>query len=226
LKLGLHALLGLAILAGASSRAMAAPSFIIDYSPANGSTGNTGASAQVGVSFSDIGGNVVMTMSVANTTNGSAGQGATQATLTGLGFALPSGAGVIGYSGGVFPNFVTGGGVPPYGAFDLCITVATAPDCVPASPSGGLAPGEQTIIEITIDTPLTADELADAIRSDYVDPTNDGSTPDTVAIFDNVNAPPGSDVVVGSIPEPAALAMLGAALAGLARARRRTARSS
>jgi len=82
------------------------------------------------------------------------------------------------------------------------------------------------VIHERLDTPLTADELANAIQSDYADPTNDGPNPDTVAIFQQVDAPPGTDVVVGSVPEPATLTLIGAALFALggARSRRRVAR--
>jgi hypothetical protein len=63
--------------------AQAAPLFAVTYSPINGSTENTGASALATFTFSDVSGDVLLTIGITNTTKGTLGRGATQATLVG-----------------------------------------------------------------------------------------------------------------------------------------------
>src|SRR5689334_6072055 len=76
--------IGLIAAAGLGAPAQAVPLITVDYSPVYGSTENTGASARATFSFSDVSGDVLLTIGITNTTNGTLGLGATQATLVGL----------------------------------------------------------------------------------------------------------------------------------------------
>ena len=210
--------------------AQAAPLFAVTYSPIYGSTENTGASALATFTFTDVSGDVLLTIGITNTTNGTLGLGATQATLVGLTFDLSTGASFQYNGGSAFPSLITDTSLPPYGSFDICIRTS-GDNCVGGNPGNGLTAGQSTTVTFQFDTALSAAQLGDLFRTDYLDETNDGSGYDTAARFQQVNAGGGSDKVIGrdpplaapdpnQVPEPGTLTLLLAALVGILLARR------
>jgi hypothetical protein len=86
---------GIAALGLVSSVLLSAPAqaFSISISPTVRSTENTGATANLDFNFLQQGSDVLLNLGITNTTNGTAGLGATQATLVGVGFDLPANLG-------------------------------------------------------------------------------------------------------------------------------------
>lgn len=231
----IHGLAGAAAVAlsavlGAGT-AHADPLFQVVYSPVYGSTENTGASARALFTFTDVTANghsgnsdVLLTIDITNTTNGSLGLGATAATLVALTFDFPTSSPYVYNGGTVFPTIYTGSGasLPPYGTLDVCIRSSGTGNCVGGNPTSGLTAGQSTTVTFRFDTSLTAAALGNLFLTDYLDETNDGTGGyDSVARFQQVNAGGGSDKVIGrdppfEVPEPATIVVLLAALAALA----------
>ncbi len=212
-----------------SAAAHADPLFQVVYSPIYGSTENTGASARALFTFTDVAfaghsGNsdVLLTINLTNTTNGTLGLGATAATLVALTFDFPTSDTFVYNGGTVFPTLYTGGGasLPPYGTLDVCIRASGTGNCVGGNPSGGLTAGQSTSVTFQFNSALNAAQLGALFLADYLNETNDSGGYDSVARFQQVNAGGGSDKVIGrdppfEVPEPATALLLLAALGGL-----------
>jgi hypothetical protein len=204
-----------------------AQAFTLSINPTNGSTENTGASALLDFNFVQDGSNVKLNLGIKNTTNGSLGLGATQATLVGVGFDLPSLVKSAfnyntGYNAGTsaFTTLYQNAALNPYGTFDVGIRSAGPGNFAGGNPQQGLTAGQSATVSFLFSgTNLTAS----AVESAFKNGISNGSL-DVVGRFQQVNAGGGSDKVIGgllpesgggnsaAVPEPTT--MLGAIAAG------------
>lgn len=220
-SLALSAAVGLAI-ASSMFASNPAQAFTLSINPANGSTENTGASALLNFNFVQDGSNVKLNLGITNTTNGSLGLGATQATLVGVGFDLPSLIRNFTYNAGTstFTNLYQNAALQPYGTFDVGIRSAGSGNFAGGNPQQGLTAGQSTTVSFLFSgTNLTASAVESAFKTGI----SNGSL-DVVGRFQQVNAGGGSDKVIGgllpesgggnsaAVPEPTT--MLGAIAAG------------
>ena len=218
------ALASMTLAAGFLAASAANAAVVINFVPANGSTENTGASATAQFSFADQGSNVLMTILLTNTTNGSLGLGATAATLVGLAFDVPTSS-VLTFTGDAgFTKTWTNVSLPPYGSFDL--GVSPPRNSFPGgNPNSGLTAGQSLTVSYVLDTTQSAAAFENNFLAQYQDKVY------TAAVrFQQVNKGGGSDKVLGGVdvptsgvPEPATWAMMitGFGLAGVAIRRRR-----
>jgi hypothetical protein len=221
----IRALVGGAIVATSAMLATPAQAFTVIISPVIGSTENTGASANLDFNFSQAGTNTLLDLGITNTTNGSLGLGATQATLVGIGFELPTPAPSFTYSPllSTFTQtyFSQNATLNPYGTFDVGIRSAGSGNFTGGNPQQGLTAGQSTTVRFSFAN-QTATSLETSFQTLFAGST--GSTPLIVGRFQQVNGN-GSDKVVGGLaPQsqtvpapPAVLGMLTAAALGLSK---------
>jgi PEP-CTERM motif len=190
-----------------------AQAFSVNISPTVGSTENTGASASLDFSFAQSGADTWLNLGITNTTNGTLGLGATQATLVGVAFDFPLN---LAYTyDPLSSNFTTvydPASLPPYGSFDVGIRSAGPGNFAGGNPSQGLNAGQSTTVRLTF-----AGQAASSLESSFQSlfATSSAQNPLIVGRFQQVNAGGGSDKVVGTseaVPEPTT--MLGLAVAG------------
>ncbi len=220
-SLALSAAVGLAI-ASSMFASNPAEAFTLSINPTNGSTENTGASALLDFNFVQDGSNVLLNLGIKNTTNGSLGLGATQATLVGVGFDLPSLIKNFTYNAGTstFTNLYQNAALQPYGTFDVGIRSAGTGNFAGGNPTAGLKAGQSTMVSFLFSgSNLTARSVEDS----FLNGIKSGSL-EVVGRFQQVNAGGGSDKVIGgllpesgggnsaAVPEPTT--MLGAIAAG------------
>jgi hypothetical protein len=219
----------LAIGVAASSIAFANPAQAFNVSISSNacpfstcSTENTGASALLNFSFAQHGNDVLLNLGVTNTTNGTVGLGATQATLVGIAFDLANGVSTSasGYTAGTsgFTKFWSNVSLNPFGTFDVGISPPRN-SFAGGNPTTGLTAGQTTLVSFL----LRGNNLnAAAVESSFLSGFTDGSLR-VAGRFQQVNAGGGSDKVLGGVvpsgetpsagvPEPTT--MLGAAVAG------------
>lgn len=202
-------------LAGAAQAAVS-----LFFGPPNTSTENTGASATALFDFSDLGGDVLLNLSIANITDGSLGLGADQATLVGLAFDLPTYASLTYTPAGGFTQLWDDPSLQPFGSFDVGISPPRN-SFNGGMPQTGLAAGNTLNLSFLIDTGSDAA----AFESLFLNGFTSGDFR-AGARFQQVNAGAGSDKILGAVsavPEPAtwALMITGFGIAGLALRRRR-----
>jgi hypothetical protein len=222
---------GAVVATSAALATLAAPAqaFTVIISPVIGSTENTGASANLDFNFSQAGTDTLLDLGITNTTNGSLGLGATQATLVGIGFELPTPAPSFTYSPllSTFTQtyFSQNATLNPYGTFDVGIRSAGSGNFTGGNPQQGLTAGQSTTVRFSFAN-QTATSLETSFQTLFAGSTN--STPLIVGRFQQVNAGGGSDKVVGGLaPQsqavpapPAVLGMLTAAALGLSKRRK------
>jgi hypothetical protein len=207
-----------------------AQAFQVTIEPQFGSTENTGASALLDWTFSQVPNQVnqvELNLDISNTTNGTKGLGATAATLVGIAFDADNfdpGAPVnfIGYNSGTsgFSKLWIKGtntpSLPPYGDFDAAISPERN-TFAGGNPQDGLKAGDFATVSFLFDTSLTADELSDALENGFKN-----KALRIAGRFQQVNAGGGSDKVLGGlstggepVPEPTTIAASILALGGL-----------
>lgn len=204
----------------------------LEFNPVWGSTEGTGAAANATFTFADLSGNVQVTVDIDNITD-TFGGAATQATLMGIAFDLPTFVGTSTYdaNGSNFAHFKTNTSLPPFGTFDRSVGINN--NFVGGNPGNGLlAGGTVTGISFIVDTTFNATDFEAAFLAGY----KVGGDLNAAARFQVVNAgggsdkvaggvPPAPDPPVGIVPEPSTWAMmiLGFGGAGAMLRRRRSA---
>lgn len=220
----------LALALGASAQA----AVTLDFKPSWGSTENTGAAASATFSFSDLGGDVLVSLVLANATGDEAlGLGATKATLMGVAFDLPDSDPIASLSAGgsSFSKLFTDLKFQPFGTFDQGIGVNS--NFQGGNPHAGLKAGQSTgPITFKVLTDLSAADFETAFGAGY----QTGGGLRAAARFQVVDVGAGSDKVFGGlrpslqdrtiapIPEPATWLMMILGFGGVGamlRARRR-----
>jgi hypothetical protein len=211
-----------------------ADAFTLSINPNNGSTENTGSTALLDFNFVQDGNNVKLNLDIKNTTNGSAGLGATASTLVGVGLDLPSLISSFTYNSlnSAFTQTYSNVALNPLGNFDYGIRSAGSGNFVGGNPQEGLTAGQSTLVSFLFSgTGLTAQSVESAFFNGF----QNGSL-QAVGRFQQVNAGGGSDKVLASLltdspsggttggaagaPEPTT--MLGASIAaGLVALRKR-----
>jgi hypothetical protein len=216
---------GLATSTVLTTLATPAQAFDVNLSPTIGSTENTGASASLDFNFSQSGVDTFLELGIRNTTDGSLGLGATQATLVGVGFELPTPAPSFTYdpllSTFTQTYFNQNATLQPYGTFDIGIRSNSNGNGTFAggNPQQGLTAGQSTTVRFTFANQNAAN-LATSFQTLFANSTN--ANPLIVGRFQQVNAGGGSDKVVGGLtPEavpspPIVLGMLTAGAFGSA----------
>ncbi len=194
------AAVGLAI---ASSMFVSKPAdaFTLSINPANGSTESTGASALLDFNFVQDGSNVKLNLGIKNTTNGSLGLGATQATLVGVGFDLPSLISSFTYNAGnsTFTSLYRNAALNPFGTCDVGSRSAGSGNFSGGNPTQGLTAGQSTMVSFLFSG---SNLTASSVENSFLSGIKNGSL-DVVGRFQQVNAGGGSDKVIGSlVPEP------------------------
>jgi hypothetical protein len=147
----------LALMAGGAGAA----TFTLDFGPDSTSSNSpaTGASGSVEFSFSDVLGDVLVTLDISNTTGSipSFGLGATSSTLTGFGFDLLAGYvyRVGSFVGGTFlDTLILGADADPFGDFDLA--AADNDNYNGGNANGGMPEGGTDTVSFRLDTTSTA----------------------------------------------------------------------
>ncbi|MBD2023169.1 PTPA-CTERM sorting domain-containing protein [Leptolyngbya sp. FACHB-711] len=201
-----------AVTVGSFALSRPAEAFALSISPVFGSTENTGSTALLDFNFSQSGSDTLLNLGIANTTNGSAGLGATQSTLVGIGFDLPS---IV--AGGTYnplasaftqlyndnASFITptngatdegAADLSPFGSFNAGIRSAGPGNFAGGNPQQGLTAGQSTTVRFLFSS-INAITLEQAFLSGF----QNGSLR-SVGRFQQVNAGGGSDKVLGGIP--------------------------
>ncbi|MCU0515329.1 MAG: PEP-CTERM sorting domain-containing protein [Oscillatoria sp. Prado101] len=229
-SLSIRALAGTTALAAgmalASTALTAAPAqaFGLSIAPQYGSTENTGATAKLDFNFVQQGAQVLLNLDIKNTTNGSTGLGATQATLVGVAFDLPTIVSAYTYNPGssAFTQTYNNVSIPGLTSetFRFGIRSAGSGNFVGGNPQAGLTAGQSSSVSFLLSgANLTAAGVESAFQSGF----KDGSL-QAGGRFQQVNAGGGSDkVLAGSeaVPEPTTLGGLALGAAILARLRSR-----
>ncbi len=213
-------------LALASSAFTAAPAqaFSLSISPQYGSTENTGATAELDFDFVDSAGGVTLNLGITNTTDGTAGLGATAATLVGVALDLPSIVSSFNFDPGssTFVREFFNVSIPGLaGPFDFGMRSAGTGNFVGGNPTAGLTAGQSTSVSFLLTgANLTAAGAESAFFSGF-----QGGSLSAAGRFQQVSGPGfsgASDKVLAGlvtpdpdpvdVPEPSALA--GLALCG------------
>lgn len=195
------------------------------------STENTGATAELNFDFVQSGAEVWLSLGMRNTTNGMTGLGATQSTLVGFAFDLPTGVGIAQYSAAAsgFAKLWSNPSLNPYGSFTVGISPARN-SFGGGNPREGLLAGQLTSVTFQLSgSGLTADSARQAFYRGF----SSGSLR-SAGRFQQVNAGGGSDKVLGrvlvaeepptKVPEPSsavAIGLLGLGAIGLSGRRSR-----
>ncbi len=217
-SLALSAAVGMAI-ASSMLASNPAEAFTLSINPNNGSTENTGASALLDFNFVQDGSDVKLNLGIKNTTDGTLGLQATQATLVGVGFDLPSLISNFTYNAGssTFTKLYEDAALNPFGTFDVGIRSDGSGNFSGGNPTAGLTAGQSTMVSFLFSG---RNLTASAVESSFLSGIKNGSL-DVVGRFQQVNAGGGSDKVLGAVvdggssaavPEP--LTVLGAVAAG------------
>jgi hypothetical protein len=180
----------------------AAQAFSLSIDPQFGSTENTGSKANLDFDFVQSGSNVLLNLGMKNTTDGTAGLGATASTLVGVAFDVVSGLGVsLQSSGGSgFTQFWQNVSLAPantFGTYDVGISTPRN-SFEGGNANKGLKAGEAATVSFLLSgANLNALSLENAFLAGF----KDGSLK-VAGRFQQVNAGGGSDKVGGGIVEP------------------------
>jgi hypothetical protein len=186
-----------------------AEAFTISFGANSTSSNNpaTGASADVDFNFSQSGSDVLLSLDILNTTGQTTfGDGATQATLVGLGFDLIDDITSYTYDAMSSPftklygdsaltaQSVEGSAtLQPFGTFDVGIRSAGPGNFTGGNPTQGLTAGQSTVVSFLVSG-------MNLIASDVETAFFNGFTSGTLEIatrFQQVNAGEGSDKLLG-----------------------------
>jgi hypothetical protein len=183
----------------ASTLAAANPAdaFTLSINPNNGSTENTGSTALLDFNFVQEGSQVKLNLGIKNTTNGSAGLGATASTLVGVGLDLPSLISSFTYNSlnSAFSKTYSNIALNPLGTFDYGIRSEGSGNFTGGNPQAGLTAGQSTLVSFLFaGNGLTAQSVESAFFNGF----KDGSM-QAVGRFQQVNAGGGSDKVLASL---------------------------
>lgn len=199
--------------------ATSAQAFTLTFAPQFGSTENTGATADVAFTFSDLGSDVQLDLNIFNTTNQT--PGAQQATLMGIAFNLIGEVSISSFTGSdIFGNLLLNPTLAPYGSFD--VGIAKNNDLQGGNPRGALTEGNSTSVSLIFDTALTATEVESEFLVGFSEATLgavarfqevgvDGDRSDSVLGGTSNSLSPGSDPNAGAVPESSTI--LGALVA-------------
>lgn len=214
-------------LASAALTAGSADAFTLFIDPNAGSTENTGATAEVEFKFLDEGSNVRLDLNFTNTTDGSAGLGATQSTLVGFAFDLLAGVNTSesDYSSGTFTKYysnVSVGGISNgafnTGAFSVGIRSAGPGNFTGGNPQGGVTAGNSAAASFLLSD--VQGRSASQLEGLFYDGYDSGAL-SAMGRFQQVNAGGGSDKVLAQTPEPITMLGWGLGAGGVAAARKR-----
>ncbi|WP_017715342.1 PEP-CTERM sorting domain-containing protein [Kamptonema formosum] len=216
-------------LASTALTAAPAQAFGLSIAPQYGSTENTGATAKLDFNFVQQGAQVLLNLDIKNTTNGSAGLGATAATLVGVAFDLPTIVSAYTFSASTynpgssgFTKTYTGVSIPglTQNTFSVGIRSAGSGNFVGGNPQAGLTAGQSSSVSFLLSgANLTAAGVESSFQSGF-----QGGSLQAAGRFQQVNAGGGSDkVLAGSdaVPEPTTLGGLALGGAILVRLRSR-----
>lgn len=185
----------------ASQQPTASYSFSAIVGPQYGSTENTGASANLTFSFLQFGNTLRLDLGIKNTTNGSSGLGATQATLVGLAFDAPSIFNLTSanYSanGSSLSQFWVNPTINANGFGTYSYGISTPRNVFDGgNPAGGLTAGQSTTVSFDLSSlGLTAKDASTQFANFLSSSSNGG----IAARFQQVNAGGGSDKVKGKL---------------------------
>lgn len=198
-------------LASSAFMAPSAQAFSLSINPQYGTTNGigTGATAELDFSFMDTLAGVVLNLAINNTTDGTVGMGATQATLVGVAFDLLGGvsAAQSGYNanGSAFTKYYSNPSIPGLNnnnPFSVGILSAGSGNFVGGNPNQGLRAGEFTNVSFLLGgTTGSATSVETSFQNAYA-----SGALKAAARFQQVNAGGGSDKVLGggvqAVPEP------------------------
>lgn len=212
MRYGTTATLSLSVMAAvgmtlASSALMpsAAQAFTLSINPQFGSTENTGATATLDFDFVQQGNNVLLNLGIVNTTNGTAGLGATQATLVGVAVDLLAGPVTsFAYNAGssAFTNTYNNLNIPgSFGSivFDYGIRSEGPGNFVGGNPQQGLTAGQSAVVSFLLSGSSALN--AAAVEQSFFSGYSSGSL-SAAGRFQQVDAGGGSDKVLGGNPTP------------------------
>jgi len=203
------------VIAGTTAAAPVAIHFGTDLP----STMNTGATAQITISFTDHGLDDWMNVAITNTTPTSIGS-----SLTAAGLELPSWGSVIGFAPGGVSNYfdtlsydvsISPGWLSSPNGYDVMIT--SDGHYEGGNPKGAPKAGETQTVRLNLgNTGMTSDDLEASLASYYASYTGRYATVRFQSVGSNGNM---SDMI--SVPEPATLMLLGLGSLSLLRRRPR-----
>ncbi|MFW6296211.1 MAG: PEP-CTERM sorting domain-containing protein [Halothece sp.] len=150
--------------------ANSAEAFTLKISPEYGSTENTGATAEVDFNFAQDGNDVLLNLDIFNTTDGTAGNGATTSTLVGVGFDLPEIIKSYTYNSqnSDFTKLYSDARLEPYGSFDIGIRSKGSGGFIGGNPQGGLTAGQSTSVQYRFTgNNLTTTEVENAFQQGF-----------------------------------------------------------
>jgi hypothetical protein len=162
------------------------------------STENTGASAAVNFNFLQIGDNIQLDLTLKNTTNGSLGLKATEATLVGLAFDAPMLWDLsLKTPGGSFTKLWKDVDLNPFGTFSYGISPERN-SFAGGNANTGLTVGQQTLMSFNLNG---KDLTAKSASQQFADLFKSGNA-SMATRFQQVNAGGGSDKVKGKLMIP------------------------
>ncbi|NEO25946.1 MAG: PEP-CTERM sorting domain-containing protein [Kamptonema sp. SIO4C4] len=215
-----------------------AEAFSLRFSEDIGSTESTGSSALADFDFVQDGNNVVLNLTMTNTTD----VGVEYSTLVGLGWQNPDGSydTSLDSNGTDFTQLYDPATLQPYGNFDLGIRADGGGNFSGGNPDGGLGIGESATVKVSYSLEdgsfLDATNLEQMFSDMYQSAGSDGQLASgdysAVARFQQVGTDQeGSDKVLGAyfmeddpaadVPEPGTILALGSVVVGAAGLRRK-----
>lgn len=161
-------------LATAALSAPAASALTLEINPDFGSSNDpaTGATALLDLQFSQQMNDVLLSIGITNTTNGTVADGADAATLVGVSLDFIDGITSFTYNqlndpNAVFPTQFVPAELQPFGSFDIGIRSSGNGTFNGGNPQGGLLAQESTSVSFTLQTMLTASTVESLFTAGY-----------------------------------------------------------